>query len=81
MVCSVCLGLGLTRIPCHADDFMSYIVVSFMNATIVLSIGETVVEVSIDLDLRLLFHDDCGGFVVLLCANPPILRCLRPSFV
>jgi splicing factor 3B subunit 3 len=31
----------------HANDpFCSYIVVSFINATIVLSIGETVVEVN-----------------------------------
>lgn len=35
--------------PCHyyiADEFDSYIVVSFINATLVLSIGETVEEVT-----------------------------------
>jgi splicing factor 3B subunit 3 len=45
-LCFVCQSV---RSPPHllfADPYHTYIVVSFVNATIVLSIGETVVEVN-----------------------------------
>ena len=38
--------LHLSLPDCHSDKFDAYIVVSFVNATLVLSIGETVEEIS-----------------------------------
>lgn len=45
--CQLCNGLSLlTFLFVYADEFDAYIVVSFVNATLVLSIGETVEEVT-----------------------------------
>ena len=49
------------------EDFDAYIVVSFVNATLVLSIGETVEEVRLSLSL----FDSTASCMLLKCYSVP----------
>lgn len=65
----------------HGDAYMSYIVVSFVNATIVLSIGETVVEVKDSgiLETTNTLHVSLLADGSILQIHPAGIRHIRPD--
>ena len=65
----------------HADPYMAYIVVSFVNATIVLSIGETVVEVKDSgiLETTNTLHVSLLADGSILQIHPAGIRHIRPD--